>query len=309
MSKEQVVNEIHRNARRNFRRRKTIVRGINDTLQADLIEMIPYSKENRSMKYILVAINIFSKMAYARALKTKTGIEVAYAMKSILNEIDHPIKKLHVDNGREFYNQHMTSLLHERNIDIYSTYTTMKAAIVERFNRTLKRMLWMEFSLSGSYKWITKLQGIINKYNRTKHRTIKMRPIDVDKRNEQHLLNTVYNYKIQLPFKHKNKFKIGDSVRISKYKHIFEKNYTANWTCEIFRVKKILFTDPITYILEDFKDEEIAGCFYEEELQIVQNPDIFLIEKILNRRKDKVFVKWLGFSDKFNSWIPKNAVI
>lgn len=309
MSKRQVVKEIHRDARKNFRRRKTIVRGINDTIQADLIEMIPYSKENRNMKYILVVINIFSKMAYARALKTKTGAEVTYAMKSILNEIDSPIKKLHVDNGREFYNQHMKSLLNERNIQQYSTYSTMKAAIVERFNRTLKRMLWMEFSLSGSYKWINKLQDVINKYNGTKHRTIKMKPIDVNKFNEQNLLNTVYNYKIHIPFKNKNKFRVGDNVRISKYKHIFEKNYTANWTCEIFKVRKILSTDPVTYVLEDFNGEDIAGSFYEEELQMVKDPDIFLIEKIIRRKKDKVFVKWLGFDEKFNSWIHKNDVI
>lgn len=309
MPKKQVVKEIHRDARKNFRRRKTIVRGINDTIQADLIEMIPYSKENKNMKYILVVINIFSKMAYARALKTKTGVEVANAMKSILNEIEIPIQKLHLDNGKEFYNQHMKSLLDERGIHQYSTYTTMKAAIVERFNRTLKWMLWMEFSLSGSYKWINKLEDIIKKYNNTKHRTIKMRPVDVNKSNEMNLLNTVYNYKIHLPFKNKNKFRVGDSVRISKYKHIFEKNYTAKWTCEIFKVKKFLSTDPVTYLLEDFNGDDIAGCFYEEEMQMVKNPDVFLIEKIVRRKNNKVFVKWLGFDEKYNSWIHKNDVI
>lgn len=307
MSKSQVVNELHRDVRRHFRRRKTEMRGIADTIQADLVEMIPHASQNRNMKYILTAIDIFSKMAYARPVKNKTGVEVAKALKSIFDEINRPIKNLHVDMGKEFYNVTVTQLLDRYKIKRYSTYSTKKAAIVERFNRTLKKMMWKRFSLQGTYKWLGLLDELIDQYNNTKHRTIKMIPIDVSDLDEQRLLNTVYNYKINVP--QKIRFNVGDYVRLSKYKHVFEKGYTPNWTTEIFRIRKILYTDPIAYLLVDFEGKEIEGGVYAEELQLVKHPDVYLVEKILKRRNNQVFVKWLGFDSKFNSWIDKNDVL
>lgn len=135
MSKLQVVREIHRDARKNFTRRRTVMRGIGDTLEADLIEL----PKDKGMKYCLTAIDIFSKVAYARPLKTKTGQEVTQAMRSILLQSTRPIKNLHVDMGKEFYNANMTRLLEVHHINRYSTFSTKKAAIVERFNRTLKK--------------------------------------------------------------------------------------------------------------------------------------------------------------------------
>lgn len=309
MSKIDLVNELHRAARKNFIRRKTEMRGICDTLQADLVEMIPYAQQNRGMKYILVVINIFSKMAYACPLKNKTGCEVTRAMKSILQSIKHPIKNIHVDMGNEFYNSSMRKLLQRYNINIYSTFTTMKAAIVERLNRTLKNRLWKEFSYRGSYKWIDILKKIIDNYNHTKHRTIRMKPIDVNSKNEEYLMKTVYNYKRIITEKSKPKFKIGDQVRLSKYKHIFEKGYTPNWTTEIFKIAKIQSTNPITYVLSDNDDREIKGSVYEHELQLAMNPSIYLVERIIRKRGNMIFVKWLGFNDNHNSWIHENDVI
>lgn len=308
MSKLKLIEELHRDARKNFLRRKTEMRGICDTLQADLVEMIPYAKKNNGMKYILVVINIFSKKGYARPLKNKTGEEVTRAMKSILNTINHPIKNLHVDMGKEFYNQQMKSMIQQRNITLYSTFSVKKAAIVERFNRTLKNKMWRLFSLNGSYKWLQILQKIIDDYNNTKHRTIKMKPNDVNNRNEQDLLNTVYNQKYNISEKIKEKFKIGDFVRLSKHKKVFEKGYTPNWTTELFKVKKIQYTHPITYLLVDLDGREIYGTVYAEELQLAKYSDFYLVEKIIRRRGDKLYVKWLGFDNGHNSWIDKSSV-
>lgn len=307
MSKFDLVNELHRDARRNFIRRKTEMRGINDTLQADLVEMIPYAKKNANMKYILTVINIFSKKAYVRALKNKTGIEVTHAMKSILNSLGHPIEHLHVDNGKEFYNAHMRKLLQEQKINMYSTFSTKKAAIVERFNRTLKNRMWKKFSLRGSHKWIDILQSLVDDYNNTKHRTIKMKPNDVKLSDERSLLITVYRNKI--PIRAKAKFRCGDSVRMSKYKHIFSKGYTPNWTTEIFKVKTVQSTNPVTYLLCDLDGHDILGTVYAEELQSVKYPDLYLVEKIIRRRGDKLYVKWLGFDNQHNSWIDKKDVV
>lgn len=172
MSKLQVVKEIHRYARKNFPRRKYVMRGIAETLQADLIEMQPYAKENRGHRYILIVIDVFSKVAYAEPLKTKTGPEVAKAMDQIIRKVyrqnpHHNIKNLHTDEGKEFYNSSMKSLLQKYKIHLYSTFSLMKASIVERLIRTIKRKLYMQFSFQGSYKWLQILPEIIDRYNDT----------------------------------------------------------------------------------------------------------------------------------------------
>lgn len=306
MSKIQIVKELHRPVRKNFERRRTIMRGIGETLQADLVEMIPYANQNQNFKYILTVIDIFSKMAYVRPVKNKSGVEVTSAMESIIRSIGIPTRNLHVDNGREFYNVSMQRMLQKYNINMYSTYSTKKAAIVERFNRTLKNKMWKQFSLQGSYEWINILQSIVDNYNHTRHRTIKMEPASVNYENEQNLLDSVYNYKINYPAAEKNKFKIGDPVRLSKYKYVFDKGYTPNWTTEVFRIKKIQYTNPITYIINDYQDKIVKGSVYEDELQFVKYPNHFLVEKIIKRQGNRLYVKWLGFSNDSNSWINKD---
>ena len=142
----------------------------------------------------------------------------------------------------------------------------------------------------------------MEEYNNTKHRTIKMKPKDVTKKHEKMLLETVYNYKNN---NRKFKFKIGDKVRISKYKHLFEKGYTPSWTTEIFTVRKRQPSYPATYLLKDYNNNPIDGGFYEFELQKTNYPKTYLIEKILIRAKGKLYVKWLGFDSSHNSWINK----
>ena len=115
-----------------------------------------------------------------------------------------------------------------------------------------------------------------------------------------------YN-KNALPRK-KPKFKVGDKVRISKYKHIFEKGYTPNWTTEIFTIDKLLPTVPYTYKLKDYQNKPLDGCFYEQELLKAKITDVYLIEKIVRRKGNKVLVKWLGFDDSHNTWENKDSV-
>ena len=99
-------------------------------------------------------------------------------------------------------------------------------------------------------------------------------------------------------------FKIGDTVRISKYKRkTFDKGYTPNWTEEVFVISEIQPTDPITYKIKDLNGEEIGGTFYGEELQKTDQT-IYRIEKVIRKTKDKALVKWKGYPAEFNSWIP-----
>lgn len=304
MQKQQLVAELHRSARRNFPRRKYVMRGLNDTFQADLVEMIPYANQNRGFRYILMVLDVFSKRGWAKELKNKTGEEVTKAMSDIFNKNpDHIPRNLHTDQGKEFYNHHFQKLMQKHGINHYSTFSKMKASIVERFNRTIMNKIWQQFSLQGSHKWLNHLQPTIDMYNSSIHRTIKMRPIDVNAENQNRLLSTVYKENQMIEAKKKNKFKCGDYVRISKYKTIFEKGYTPNWSTEIFQVTKILPTEPVTYFLKDSDEKPIKGCFYEYELLKAQNHEVYLVEKVVRRKGDKLFVKWLGFDSTHNSWI------
>lgn len=141
MSKLQVVQELHRYARKKFPRRKYVMYGIADTLQADLIEMQPFHEENAGNRYILIVIDIFSKVAYAEPLKDKTGATVTQAMNRIITKVlrhnpYHHIRNLHTDEGKEFLNANMERLLAKFKIHHYTTFSLMKASIVERLIRT-----------------------------------------------------------------------------------------------------------------------------------------------------------------------------
>lgn len=306
--KKEVVEELHKPARRKFKRRRVIIKCLNDLIQADLVEMIPYAKNNKGFRYILVVINVFSKYVWAEPVKRKTAKDVTHAMKKILSQMKIKPKNLQTDLGKEFYNKEFESLIKSEGINHYSTFSILKASVVERVNRTLKSIMWKQFSLQGSYKWLNLLPKIVMEYNNRVHNTIGMKPKDVTKKNENLLLKSVYNH-IKTMDSKPSKFKTGDYVRISKHREAFSKGYTPNWSNEVFKVRKVNFTNPTTYLLEDENKTEIQGTFYSEELLKVKYPDIYLVEKIIRRKDNKVFVKWLGLDNRHNSWINKSNVL
>ena len=104
------------------------------------------------------------------------------------------------------------------------------------------------------------------------------------------------------------KFKVVGNVRISKYKNIFAKGYTPNWSEEVFVISKIKITVPWTYVINDLNGGEITGSFYEKELQKTSQ-EKFRIEKVLKRKGDKLYVKWKGYNNSFNSWIDKKDLV
>lgn len=305
MEKRKVVNELHTQARKNFKRRRVITKGIDDLWQADLVEMGNYSKANKGYRFMLTVIDTFSKYAWGEALKSKNASDVYRAFETILKAGRIP-KNLQTDDGKEFFNKEFSKLMRKYSINHYSTYSVLKASIVERFNRTLKGMMWKEFSYNGNYQWINVYKDLIKQYNRRPHRTIHMAPVQVNSTNEKALLKSAYNH-IKI-FKKPN-LRVGTYVRISKYKHQFEKGYTPNWTTEIFKIKSIRITNPTTYLLEDYEGNPIQGCFYREELLPTKYSNIYLIERIIKSKGDKVYVKWLGFSNQHNSWIDKKYIL
>ena len=147
--------------------------------------------------------------------------------------------------------------------------------------------------------YIDKLDDIVNEYNNTYHRTIKMKPVDI-KDNTQTDSSKEVNDKDP-------KFKVGDIVRISKYKNIFAKGYTPNWSEEVFVIKEVKNTVPWTYVINDLKGKEFSGTCYEKELQMT-NQQRFRIEKVIKKKGDKLYVRWKGYDSSFNNWIDKNVI-
>lgn len=310
MSKLQVVNEIHRAARKNFSRRCVILNGINDLWQADLIDFQSFSRFNGGNKYALVVIDAFSKFAWVIPVINKTKSEIKNAFKKILRKANRPVN-LQTDRGKEFYNVEFEKLMRKNRINHYSTFSSKKASIVERLIRTLKTKLYKYFSLVGNYRWVGKpLNDIVDGYNNTVHRVIKCKPKDVNHYNESIVRKNInlFQKKVISKTNHKT-LQVGDYVRISKYKAEFHKGYTPNWTTEIFLIIKVNDTNPVTYQIEDQRKQKILGSFYKEELQKTNHPNTYLVEKVLRKKGKQLFVKWLGLNDEENSWINESDIL
>ena len=144
--------------------------------------------------------------------------------------------------------------------------------------------------------YIDKLDDTVDEYNNTYYRTIKMKTVDVKD-------NTYIDIGKEVNDKDP-KFKVRDCVKISKYKNIFVKGYAPNWSKEVFVIKKVKNTVPQTYVISDLNVKEIIGTFYEKELQKT-NQEEFRIEKVIKKKGDKLYVKWKGYDNSFNSWIDK----
>ena len=173
-----------------------------------------------------MVIDCFSKYIFARPIKSKDKVDCTEAMRSILESREKaflkPPKFLHTDQGGEFHNSMFKKMLAEYGITLYSTGSNLKASIAERAIRTVKAIMFREFSIRGSYNWIDILNNIIRRYNNSYHRTIKMAPAKVHPEDEQHL-QAIHNANHALKIRGKVKLKVGDKVRISKIKAVFEK--------------------------------------------------------------------------------------
>ena len=172
---------------------------------------------------------------------------------------------------------------------MYSTRNEGKSVVAKIFIRTLKNKIYKHMTSISKNVYIDKLHDIADEYNNTYQTTIKMKPISVKD-------NTYINIGKELN-DNDPKFKVSDHVRISKYKNIFAKGYTPNWSEEIFVIKEIKNTVSWTYVINDLNDEEIIGTFYEKELQKIDQQE-FRIEKVIKNKGNKLYVKWNGCDNK-----------
>ena len=254
-----LADEFHKPVIKKFNKRKVNSQFKDNIWGVDLADMQSLSRKNKGIKYLLCAIDLYSKYAFVIPLKDKKGTSIVNAFNKIIKQSNKKPNKIWVDQGGEFYNNVFEKWLSDNDVNMYSMYNEGKSVVAEKFIRTLKNKLNKHMTATGKNVYYDVLDDVVNKYNNTKHSTIKIKPIDVGDNNKRVYIDE-YNEK-------DSKFKVGDRVRISKFKNIFAKRYTPNWSSEIFIVDKINDTAPYTYNLKDLNDEEIIGSFYDKELQ------------------------------------------
>ena len=254
----QLENELHKPIIRKFKKRKVYLSFRTNIWGVDLADMQSLSKYHKENKYLLCANDLFSKYAWVVPIKDEKGTSIINAFQKITSKGRKPNRKW-VDQGSEICNNSFKDFLEINNIEVYSTYNEGKSAVPERFIRTLKNKIFKQMAAISKNVYFDVLDDIVNKYNNAVHRTIKMKPIDVTSDSYAE-----YNE----DFNKKNpKFKVGEHVRISKYKKNFAKGYAPNWSAEVFVVSKIKNKIRWTCVISDLNGEEITENFYEKELQ------------------------------------------
>ena len=296
----QLANELHKPIIRNFKKRKFYSLFRDNIWGVDLAEMQLLTKYNQGYRFLLCVIDIYSKYARVIPLKDKNGVSIVNAFRKIIDDSKRRPNKIWVDKGSEFYNNSFKKWMKENGITMYSTNSQGKSITAERFIRTLKTKSYKYMTSISKNVYINKLDDIVEEYNNKYHTSIKMKSADVQD-------NTYIDSKNETNNKNP-KFKVGDHVKISKYKNIFAKGYMPNWPEEVFVIKRIENTVPWTYVINDLNGEEIIGTFYKEELQGT-NQQEYRIEKIIKKKGDKLYVKWKVYNNSFNSWIDKKDII
>jgi hypothetical protein len=309
--KAKFVAEVHHRVVRKFPRRHVFVTGLDEIWAMDLISYETDVKANDGYRYILCVIDVFSKFAWCVPLKSKSASTVLQSVKDIVLKSHRSPQKIWVDRGSEFYNKEFKDWINSKNISMYSTYGESKSVVVERFIRTLKTMISKAFTLKNTHTWVPLLPTLVKKYNSTTHSSTKFTPIHAsDPTNEVKVYINVN--KADAKPDTKPKFKVGDQVRISRIKRTFAKGYEHNFSYEVFTVKEVLNTNPITYKLTEFDGSPIEGSFYASEMIKTAVPDYYEVEKVLKTRKvgnkTESLVKWKGWPDKYNSWIAESQI-
>lgn len=301
---------LHRQINRSTRRRRIIAPFIDYQWEGDTCWMASFAKDNDDYKYFLLLIDVFSKFVWTVPLKSTKGTEMVIALKSILDHKRSPYK-LRTDQGSEFKNRYVGHLLKEKGIDHFFSQNVQKSSVAERAIKSLKSKISRYMSQHQTHRWIDILQSITQSYNSTYHRSIKMTPRSITKRDEVRL------WKLQYPPQEMRnpspsfKFNLGDTVRISHIRRPFVREYDEKWTNEYFIIESKVIKEGIpVYTLKDTLGDEVTGTFHESELNKVRvnQNTTYRIDKIVKRRGDQVLVQWVGWPKKFNSWIARGSL-
>ncbi|XP_045208785.2 uncharacterized protein LOC123560684 [Mercenaria mercenaria] len=305
---------LHKGVIRKFKRQKIVVPYIDYMWEADTGYMNTYVNDNDGISYFLLIIDGFSKFVWTFPVRRVRGEEVLKAFKTIQNR---RCEKLRTDSGSEFKSKLFQKWLKSQGIQHFYSLNESKCAFAERALKSIKSRIARYMTRYQTHRWIDILSKVTDSYNNTYHRSIKRSPASVTKSNEAELWNTSYNQlrkgkrDVRVVSSSAYRFKTGDTVRLSHLKRPFQREYDERWTMEYFIVAERGKKAGIPfYKLKDLQGDEIKGSFYSNELTkiIVDKTTTFRLEKVLKRSGNRVLVKWMGWSDKYNSWIHKSKV-
>jgi len=295
--------EIHKKVIRKFDRRQVFTSYTDDIWCADLLDMSNLKNKNKKITFLLTVMDIFSRYAWVIPLKKKSEKEVLEGFKSI----GHFPVNLWTDEGKEFYNKSFKELCREAHINLYHTFSGLKSVFIERFNRTIKLKIYQHLDEFQTEKYLDVLPELVATYNDTVNSSTGQTP------NAIYLDHKLPTKKVTITPDTVEAFKVGDFVRISKQKGLFEKGYTHNYSKEVFKVKSVDTSDtPITYELEDQMDEKIDGQFYKQELLKTEIPHFKVFNKVeetkTENKKKKYLVSFQGHGNKFNQWVDETEL-
>ncbi|KAL3117645.1 hypothetical protein niasHT_004310 [Heterodera trifolii] len=321
---------IHRQAKRRYKQLPTLASGLHTEWQADLSVFDKLSRENHGYKYLLVCIDTLSRQLFVEPAKSKKGADMVAAFERLFKRSKYIPWTLLTDQGLEFKAKDVQEYFKSKNVKNFFMYTSPRihAGMAERANRTIKERLYRYFTERGTQKWVDVIQQIVHGINHSYNSSIKMRPVDVNFENAEKLRKKLKQNAIggtaEEAAKRKQpqpRFKVGDRVRIEKYKHVFQKGYTGRFTNEVFTVAEV-HTDrfPVTYRIRDDDGSLIKGRFYNNDLcRVLERKNdgdaddvLYDIEKVVQKKKKQgveyVLVKWKGYSQRYNSWIPASSM-
>ena len=324
--------QLHKRNVIKFKRNSFSAPQANYQLAVDLIDFKTFEEYNYGFKYILIAVDIFSKRAYARGLKNKKAKTILQMFKQILVENKDFYKKIPYvfnlpsviqgDSGGEFTAKIIQDYLKSKGINIFYSRGAQKNSIAERFILTLKNLLFRFFDLNQTRNWINSLQDILKTYNSTQHNTIKMTPNSATNSIENYIkIAKIYSKNIK---RKQNDLKIGDWVRIAniampntikpeKKTSNFSKRYEQSYSRAIFSIHKVYYPFKGSYpmfLLHEFNGKKIKRPFYRDELLKVDAKKFvhnfkFPFEMIKSR-KNKVLISYLGYPKSYDTWISRS---
>ena len=322
---------LHREYHRPRGRNPFYIYYLRQMLQMDLIEMkiwggVDLTLHNNGVNYLLSTIDCFSRRVWIIPMLRKNTSSSLEAIKSVLGEIlEKPPRKaidsILVDNGTEFLNHQVKDYLQQLNINLINTYSDVKAAIVERSNRTIKNLIFKYMTEKETNTYIDVLPLLLDTYNKRTHRSLGgLSPIEAEMGvNQTHVLEQQINRFEKIRMKNRSKkknLKIGDVVRIKiRAMNRFNRSFHHQFSIDLFKIHKISNRMPIPmYSVQSLNTHEILKQkFYKEQLQLVLG-DEYRVEKILKTRKNgagknkQFFVKWIGFNDEHNSWVNESDI-
>ena len=265
--KSNVTSSLFRQVRHKYPRRRIRSYYRFQLMMSDTINFRNYANSNKNFKYIMVLIDVFSKMAYVAPMKRMNEFDASIAMESMLNKLPDMPDSIITDKGTEYYNSKVKALFGRFGIKHYSIRGKHKACVAERFIRTIKGRLEKYFYQNNTRNWIDVLDQFIDNYNKTYHRSIKMPPIQVNDHNRAKVFKNLYP---KIKDNRKPRLNKGDQVRLLKEKSVFEKGYTRSWSKEIYNIRES-FSDSGAdyYSIADIEGNILPRKKYYWELNLV----------------------------------------